>query len=244
MRNELAEVPARLAEVSEVMLTITRSSMRVAPARTRSRALPGGRALEVLGPVSEHASVPDDLPHPVSVLREVADVVREWMGERSVVDESLESATVFLSESARWIVAHEELAVWVEQRLAQVLGLLRVLAGDVERVEPRTIGVDEVEAHMRQRLREEPSRWRMTPSEADHFWPGIAARIKAHRSRAKARARAESRRLSEEQGVRVDVEPELFAVPDAAGRYGADELAQFHRVRGHVRAGTRREFAQ
>lgn len=239
LRNELEEVPRLLGEVSDVMLSIGRSSLSMAPARSRSRPLPGGRALAVLGPVADHATEVDDLPHPVTVLRDIADLVREWMRRPSVERESLASAIGFVSESARWIVAHEELASWVEGRLSETLGLLRSLVGDVERTEPRTIEPDEVESRMRQLLDERPGSWRMTPAEADHFWPGIADRIKAHRSRAKARARAESKRLSRERGEAVVVEPDFFAVPDGSGRYGGDELADFHRSRGHVR--TRRE---
>lgn len=239
LRAELADVPRLLGEISEVMLSVGRSSLSMAPARSRSAPLPGGRALLVLGPVSDHASERDDLPHPVTVLREVADLVRQWMERGSVPAESLSSAIGFLSESARWIVAHEELAAWVECRLSEVLGLLRSLVGDVERAEPRTIEPEEIRGHMQARLRESPSAWRMTPAEADHFWPGISDRVKAHRSRARARARAESKHLTEEAGVRIDVEPEFFAEPDVAGRYSAEELEEFHRVRGHVR--TRRD---
>lgn len=239
LRNEVEEVPRLLGEVSDVMLSVGRSSLSMAPGRSSERPLPGGRALAVLGPVAEHATVPDDLPHPVSVLREIADLVREWQGEASVPGESLGSAVEFVKGAARWVVAHEELARWVEQRLGQTLGLLRSLVGDVERVEPRTIDPLEVEDHMRALLDEAPDSYRMTPAEADHFWPGISDRIKVHRSRQRARARAESKDLSRERGVRVDVEPEFFAVPDERGRYGADELATFHRVRGHVR--TRRD---
>lgn len=243
LRNELEEVPRLLSEVSDVMLSVGRSSLSMAPGRSSERPLPGGRALAVLGPVADHASEPDDLPHPVSVLRDIADAVREWMGERSVPAETMGSAVGFVKASARWIVAHEELAAWVEQRLGETLGLLRALVGDVERVEPRTVDPVEIEDHMRALLDEAPDSYRMTPAEADHFWPGIASRIKAHRSRAKARAREESKRRSREAGVRVDVEPVFFALPDERGRYGADELAEFHRIRGHVRTGTRRGVA-
>lgn len=240
LRNEVDEVPRLLGEVSDVMLSVGRSSLSMAPGRSSERPLPGGRALAVLGPVADHASEPDDLPHPVSVLRDIADAVREWMGERSVPAETMGSAVVFVKASARWIVAHEELAAWVEQRLGETLGLLRALVGDVERVEPRTVDPVEIEDHMRALLDEAPDSYRMTPAEADHFWPGISDRVKAHRSRAKARARQEAKRLAKERGVdRVEVDPVFFALPDERGRYGADELAEFHRVRGHVR--TRRE---
>ncbi|UYG15779.1 hypothetical protein BRM3_08985 [Brachybacterium huguangmaarense] len=236
LRVELDEVPRLLGEVSEAMLTPGCSAMSMTPrGRSRSAALPGGRALVVLGPVSEHASELDDLPHPVTVVREVADGVRVWMGRPSVPGASLESELAFLRESARWVVAHEELASWVEHRVGEVLGLLRSLVGDVDRPEPRTIEPEEIRGHMESRLREDPAAYRMTPSEAEIFWPGIADRIKAHRSRARARARADSRMASEEAGQRVDVEPAFFAVPDAAGRYGADDLARFDRERGHVR---------
>ena len=239
LRNEVDEVPRLLGEVSDVMLAVGRSSLSMAPGRSSERPLPGGRALAVLGPVADHASEPDDLPHPVTVLRDIADAVREWMGERSVPAESMSAACEFVKESARWVVAHEELAVWVEQRLGQTLGLLRSLIGDVERVEPRTVDPALIEDHMRALLDDAPGSYRMTPAEADHFWPGISDRVKAHRSRAKARAREESKRRTRERGERVDVEPEFFAVPDERGRYSADELAEFHRVRGHVR--TRRD---
>lgn len=239
LRNELDEVPRLLGEVSDVMLSIGRSSLSMAPARSSERPLPGGRALALLGPVSEHATEGDDLPHPVTVLREIADAVREWQGERSVPAESMASAVEFVKGAARWIVAHEELARWVEQRLGQTLGLLRSLVGDVERVEPRTVDPSLIEDHMRALLDEAPGSYRMTPAEADHFWPGISDRIKAHRSRAKARAREESKRETRAAGEHVHVEPVYFALPDERGRYGADELADFHRVRGHVR--TRRE---
>lgn len=239
LRSELEEVPRLLGEVSEVMLAVSQQSLSMAPARSRSAPLPGGRALVVVGPVADHASEPDDLPHPVTVLREVADGVRLWMDRPSVPAESLSSALAFMVESVRWVVAHEELAVWVEHQLAQTLGLLRSLVGDVERTEPRTIEPEEIRGHMQARLLESPASWRMTPAEAEHFWPGIADRIKAHRSRARARARSESKLLTEETGERVDVEPVFFAVPDAAGRYGADELGAFHDGRGHVR--TRRD---
>ena len=242
LRNEVDEVPRLLGEVSDVMLSVGRSSLSMAPGRSSKRPLPGGRALAVLGPVADHASEPDDLPHPVTVLRDIADAVREWMGERSVPAETMGSAVGFVKASARWIVAHEELAAWVEQRLGQTLGLLRSLVGDVERVEPRTVDPVEIEDHMRALLEEAPGSYRMTPAEADHFWPGISDRIKAHRSRARARARQEAKRLAKQRGVdRVDVEPVYFALPDERGRYGAEELAEFHRVRGHVR--TRRHDA-
>lgn len=235
LRNEIDEVPRLLDEVSDVMLSIGRSSLSMAPARSSERPLPGGRALVLMGPVSEHATEGDDLPHPVTVLRDIADAVREWQGERSVPGESMGAACEFVKSAARWIVAHEELARWVELRLGQTLGLLRSLVGDVERVEPRTVDPSLIEEHMRALLDEAPGSYRMTPTEADHFWPGLSDRIKAHRSRAKARAREESKRLSREAGARVDVEPSYFALPDERGRYGADELAEFHRVRGHVR---------
>lgn len=235
LRNELEEVPRLLGEVSDVMLTVGRRSMSLTPTRSQGRPLPGGQALAVLGPVSDHASELDDLPHPASVLRDMADLVREWMERPSVPAESMSSAIGFLSESARWIVAHEELVVWVEQELGRVLGLLRSLVGDVERVEPRTFDPVELEDHMQALLDESPDSYRMTPAEADHFWPGISDRIKAHRSRAKARARREARKRSKEEGREVRVEPEFFALPDGRGRYGADELAEFHRGRGHVR---------
>lgn len=241
LKNEVDEVPRLLGEVSDVMLSVGRSSLSMAPARSNERPMPGGRALALLGPVSDHATVPDDLPHPVTVLRDVADAVREWQGEPSRPGESMRSEVWFLKESARWIVAHEELVVWVEQRLGQTLGLLRSLIGDVERVEPRTVDPSVIEDHMRALLDEAPGSYRMTPAAADHFWPGISDRIKAHRSRAKGRARAEAKSRSREEGESVEVEPVYFAVPDERGRYGADELAEFHRVRGHLR--TRREGA-
>lgn len=240
LRNEVDEVPRLLGEVSDVMLSAGRSSLSMAPARSNDRPLPGGRALALLGPVADHATEPDDLPHPVTVLRDITDAVREWQGERSVPGESLASAVEFVKNSARWIVAHEELAVWVEQRLGQTLGLLRALVGDAERVEPRTVDPLEIEDHMRQLLDAAPAEYRMTPAEAEHFWPGISTRIKAHRSRRRTRARAESARLSRDAGERVDVEAVYFAVPDGCGRYGADELAEFHRAKGHDRSGTRR----
>jgi hypothetical protein len=239
LRNELDEVPRLVGEVSDVMLSIGRSSLSMAPARSSERPLPGGRALALLGPVSEHATEGDDLPHPVTVLRDIADAVREWQGERSVPGESMAAAVEFVKSAARWIVAHEELARWVEARLGQTLGLLRSLVGEVERVEPRTVDPALIEDHMRAMLDEAPGSYRMTPAEADHFWPGISDRIKAHRSRAKVRAREDSKRESREAGVPVRVEPVFFALPDERGRYGADELAEFHRVRGHVR--TRRD---
>lgn len=236
LRGNLEVVPVLLAEVSDVMLSIGRRSMSLAPGRGGDRPLPGGRALVVLGPVSDHATETDDVPHPVTVVRRVADVVREWMAEPSVVNEGLAPAIEFLRESARWVVAHEELAVWVEQQLDQVLGLLRSLTGDTERVEPRTFDPEELEAHMLGLLRERPAEYRMTPAEAEHFWPGISDRVKAHRSRARARAKAESKRLTKEAGgQRVDVEPVFFAVPDAGGRYSAEQLAEFHEARGHDR---------
>lgn len=239
LRNEVDEVPRLLGEVSDVMLSVGRSSLSMAPGRSSERPMPGGRALALLGPVAEHATEPDDLPHPVTVLREIADAVRMWQGERSVAGESMGSAVEFVKSAARWIVAHEELVVWVEQRLGQTLGLLRSLIGDVERVEPRTVDPAELEDHMRALLDDAPGSYRMTPAEADHFWPGISDRIKAHRSRAKARARAESRALTREKGVPASIDPVYFAAPDERGRYSAEELATFHRVRGHVR--TRRE---
>lgn len=241
LRNEVDEVPRLLGEVSDVMLSVGRSSLSMAPGRSSERPMPGGRALALLGPVADHATVPDDLPHPVTVLRDVADAVREWQGEPSRAGESMRSAVEFVKASARWIVAHEELALWVEARLGQTLGLLRSLIGDVERVEPRIVDPLEIEDHMRELLDGAPGSYRMTPAEADHFWPGIASRIKAHRSRAKARAREESKHLSRKRGERVDVEPSFFAHPDERGRYGAAELAEFHRVRGHLRSGTRRD---
>lgn len=244
LRNEVDEVPRLLGEVSDVMLSVGRSSLSMAPGRSSERPMPGGRALAVMGPVADHASEPDDLPHPVTVLRDIADAVREWQGERSVPGESMRSAVGFVKSAARWIVAHEELAAWVEQRLDQALGLLRSLIGDAERVEPRTVDPLEIEDHMRQLLDTAPDSYRMTPAEADHFWPGIASRVKVHRSRRRARAHAESARLTKEAGERVDVEPKFFAVPDERGRYGAEELAEFHRVRGHDRSGTRRDAGE
>lgn len=241
LRNDLAEIPVLLGEVSDTMLSIGRRSLSLAPSRGGGRPMPGGQALALLSPVADHATELDGLPHPVTVLREVADVVREWMGEPSVVAEGLASAIAFVSESARWVVAHEELAVWVEGRLSSVLGLLRSLVGDTERAEPRTFGPDELEAHMRELLAERPAAYRMTPAEADHFWPGISTRIKVHRSRARQRAREESRRRSREAGHPVWVEPVLFAVPDAGGRYSAEDLVEFHRAR--VQSGTRRASA-
>lgn len=235
LKNEVDEVPRLLVEVSDVMLSVGRSSLSMAPGRSSERPLPGGRALAVLAPVADHASEPDDLPHPVTVLRDIADAVREWQGEASVPGESMRAAVGFVKGAARWIVAHEELAVWVEQRLGQTLGLLRSLVGDVERVEPRTVDPLEIEDHMRALLDEAPHSYRMTPADADHFWPGISDRIKAHRSRAKARAREESKRRTREEGEHVRVEPEYFALPDERGRYGAEVLAEFHRGRGHVR---------
>ena len=235
LRGNLEVVPVLLGEVSDVMLSIARRSMSLAPGRGGDRPLPGGRALVVLGPVAEHATVTDDAPHPVTVIRRIADVVREWMGEPSVVDEPLSEAIEFVRESARWVVAHEDLAVWVEQQLDRVLGLLRSLTGDVERAEPRTIEPQDIEAHMLTLLREQPAQYRMTPAEAEHFWPGISNRVKAHRSRARAQAKAESKRRSREEGHRVDVDPVFFAEPDAHGRYGADQLAEFHEARGHAR---------
>ncbi|MCK2125029.1 hypothetical protein, partial [Pseudomonas sp. PNPG3] len=80
--------------------------------------------------------------------------------------------------------AHEELARWVDLRLGETLGLLRSIVGDVERVEPRTIELHDVEARMRELLAEDPGAYRLSPAEAEHFWPGIAQRIKKHRARA------------------------------------------------------------
>lgn len=244
LRGSVEQIPLLLAEVSDVMLSIGRQSLSLAPGRGSGRPMPGGRALVVLGPVADHATEPDDLPHPVTVVRGIADLVREWMGEPSVPSEPMPEAIAFVSSSARWIVAHEELAVWVEQELDQVLGLLRSLTGDVERAEPRTFDLGELDAYMRGLLDERPGEYRMTPAEADHFWPGISSRIKAHRSRAKARARLRSKRLSAEVGRPVEVEPELFAVPDALGRYSAADLAEFHRAKGHDRSGARQDAGQ
>ena len=239
LRVEVSEVPRLLEEVSDTMLSIGRSSLSMAPSRGSDRPLPGGVAIVLRGPVADHATVGDSLPHPVTVMRRVADLVREWMGERSVPSERLDAAVAFIDEHAAWIVAHEELAVWVEAQVASALGLLRSLVGDVEREEPRTIEAGDVQARMEALLAERPEAYWMTPAEADHFWPGIASRIKAHRSRARARARSDSKLASEEAGHRVDIEPEFFAEPDSCGRYCAADLAEFHRQRGHVRTGVR-----
>ena len=42
LRNEVDEVPRLLGEVSDVMLSIGRSSLSMAPARSSERPLPGG----------------------------------------------------------------------------------------------------------------------------------------------------------------------------------------------------------
>lgn len=235
LRNDLREIPRLLGQVSEVMLSISSKPLSHASARGESRPMPGGRALEVLAPVADYASVPDDLPHPVTVLREVADLVREWMGRPSIPSESMRSATSFVEEHARYVVAHEDLHTWVRAKLDGVLGLLRSLVGDTERVEPRTIDLSEVRAHMSELLDHNPGAYWMTPAQAEKFWTGIQSRIKAHRSRARARAKAESDRRSRKAGHRVDVEPVYFAVPDAQGRYPGDVLEAFHRSAGHDR---------
>lgn len=236
LRAEVSEVPRLLGEVSDTMLSIGRRGLSLAPGSRRGVPMPGGRALVVLAPVAEHATVTDDLPHPVTVMREVADGVRVWMGERSVPGESLAAACSFVEDSARWIVAHEELATWVEEKLGPVLGLLRSLVGDTERSEPRTFSADELEAHMRGLLAERPAEYRLTPAQAEHFWPGIAERIKQHRRRARVKARDESARLTRAAGHRVDVEPVYALEPDELGRYLAAALAEFDRAKGHDRS--------
>ena len=232
----LDEIPVLLGEVDDVMLSIARQGLSMAPARGGGdRPLPGGRALVVLGPVADHATWTDDLPHPVTVLRGLADLVREWMGEPSVPAEPRDAALAFLRASVRWVVAHEELEVWVVEKLEQVLGLLRSLTGHVERAEPRIYEPEELEARLVELLDERQHEVRMLPAEAEHFWPGISGRIKAHRSRARAQAQASSKRMSKVLGRQVDFEPDYALEPDEAGRYLASDLAEFDRAKGHDR---------
>lgn len=185
LRNLVEEIVDLLAEVPETMLTISSRPLSLAPAGPSAAPdLPGGMALVVLGPWADVASVPDGAPHPAVVFAELAEFVREAQGLPSVEREPMRDSVPFLLEHLRWIVAHPEGADHVERRLEGVRHHLQVLVGDAE--PPRLPTAEELVEQMRGMIAAAPERYRMTPAEADHVWPGIHARLRKAKERGTA----------------------------------------------------------
>lgn len=204
------------------VLTGTGHSLTPRGPRAPFPAMPGGDRLAATLP--EHDSgrnggraLPHDPPSVPSTIERITEDIASQL--RYTAPTTLDGMFLYLLAHSHHIVTldhyqdddPDEPTILTE--LHRLQGTLARLVGDHEKPDPVP------EKPLIERADEIPPDTMLTPSEADHVWPGIADRVKAQKTR---------QRKPGHSGYKLPP-------PDWKGRYRVETLAEFEAMKGHAR---------
>ena len=166
-RHRLDDIRDWLAELTDTITTITSPRLSHAPGGNGEARLPGGDALVMLGPWAADADHGDGIPHP-------AMICHEW------VERIQGHARHTFTENWRWLrdnTPHILQSPFAEAWRADIDALwtkLGHLTGNHQPPEPQPV-------NLIARAMSIPDTATMTAAEANHFFPGIAQKLKDDR---------------------------------------------------------------
>ena len=205
-RNRLTDIRDWIPQLTDTMLTISGYSMNLSGVTANSSPqLPGGDALTMLAPYSDGNLEPDDTPHPAQIIIEGAHAIDRAQA-RGTREYTFAEAWARNHTAIPWLHANGHLQAWAEE-IDALWNRLGRLTGNIEKPAPTTWP-----GHITEYADQIPDHTKLTLQEADHFWPGIHTRIRTQRSRG-----------------------QTTPTPDQTGRYTAEELRNYHEMKGHTR---------